>query len=371
MCTNVFINKNQYKIEARSMDFPINIAFKNGWGYVGIENVTDVVIDADKIPESRIAKWTSKYGYFCRLGFESYVTDGLNTQGFSYSILYLDGTVYPSYDDNDNRPALAVYELGNFLLAMAKDVADALKLISEYQIVNSAVKLKDGIYIKNIPLHMCLRDTNGNSAVIEFIDGKMYIHKNAGNVLTNAPTYEWHLSNIEEYKSLLQPSVNNSNPKFSDRVINYADTISSSRPEVAQLVGLPGDFSAAARFVRSYILSELMLEPKSNREAIFHATSIIANASVPPYEKSMTLWTTIKDLKNLTVAYKDNAVYQGTGPVGVYAMNIDNGYVTYDLNAMNFYDIPPAEQDSGLKVTSPNEIKQIIDMSAVVGLERQ
>lgn len=114
MCTNVFINKNQYKIEARSMDFPINIAFKNGWGYVGIENVTDVVIDADKIPESRIAKWTSKYGYFCRLGFESYVTDGLNTQGFSYSILYLDGTVYPSYDNNDNRPALAVYELGNF-----------------------------------------------------------------------------------------------------------------------------------------------------------------------------------------------------------------------------------------------------------------
>ena len=49
MCTNVFINKNYYKIKARSMDFPINIAFENGWDYVGVENTTNFIIDADKI----------------------------------------------------------------------------------------------------------------------------------------------------------------------------------------------------------------------------------------------------------------------------------------------------------------------------------
>lgn len=31
------------------MDFPINIAFENGWDYVEVENTTNFIIDADKI----------------------------------------------------------------------------------------------------------------------------------------------------------------------------------------------------------------------------------------------------------------------------------------------------------------------------------
>lgn len=271
MCTNVFINKNEYKVEARSMDFPINIAFENGWDYVGIENTTNVIIDADKIPIEKLTSWKNKYGYFGRFGFDRSIVDGLNTQGLSFSVLYLDITKYPMYDPKGKRPVLAIYDIGNFLLAMAKDVTEALKLVSEHQLVNSAIKLKPGTFVKNIPLHISLRDSQGNSAVIEFIDGKIHIYENAGNVLTNAPNYNWHLENIKEYQSLLRP-FEGSNPKFADKFINYDKTIKSSRPEVAQLVGMPGDFSSTSRFVRAYTLSELMLEPKSNREAFYHAT---------------------------------------------------------------------------------------------------
>ncbi|GMN88792.1 linear amide C-N hydrolase [Francisella sciaenopsi] len=370
MCTNVFINKNEYKIEARSMDFPINIAFENGWDYVGVENTTNVVIDADKIPTDQLANWKNKYGYFGRFGFDRTIADGLNTQGLSFSVLYLDITQYPKYNPKDTRPVLAIYDIGNFLLAMAKDVPEALKLISQHQLVNSALELKPGVFVEDIPLHISLRDSLGNSAVIEFLNGEIYIYENTGNVLTNAPSYNWHLENIKEYQSLLKP-FEDSNPTFASKFINYDETVKSSRPEVAQLIGMPGDFSSTSRFVRAYTLSELMLEPKSNREAIYHATSIIANVSVPPYEKSMTLWTTVKDLKNLTVAYKDNAAYQGTGSVGVYAMSVDTGYVTYDLKAMNFIDIPHQVQGRGKKPTPKEDIKKIIEMSKVVGLQRQ
>ncbi|MFV9972949.1 MAG: hypothetical protein AB8V06_02040 [Francisella endosymbiont of Hyalomma asiaticum] len=57
MFTNVFINKNYYKIEARSMDFPINIAFENGWDYVGVENTKNFIIDADKILIEQLTRW--------------------------------------------------------------------------------------------------------------------------------------------------------------------------------------------------------------------------------------------------------------------------------------------------------------------------
>ncbi|KEI35838.1 linear amide C-N hydrolase [Allofrancisella frigidaquae] len=368
MCTSVFINKNGYKVEARSMDFPINIAFENGWSYVNVENTTDIVIDAVNIPKDQLTSWKNKYGYFGRFGFDKRITDGMNTQGLSLSILYLHGTIYPKYDPKDKRPVIAIYDITNFLLAVAKDVPEALTLIENHQIVNSAVELEPGIFVTGIPLHISLRDKYGNSAVLEFINGKIKIYPKAGDVLTNAPTYDWHLENIKEYKSLLKPQ---SKSKFADKTVNYNDVANSSRPEVAQLIGMPGDFSAASRFIRAYILSSLMPEPKSNREAYFHATSIIANTSVPPYEKSMTLWTTIKDLNNLTIAYKDNAVYQGIGTAGVYAMSIDSGYVTYDLKAMNFNNIPPRAQDSGIKPTDPNMVKQIVNMEDVVGLERQ
>ena len=57
-----------------------------------------------------------------------------------FYILYI--AKYPTYDPKDTRPVLVIYDIGNFLLAMAKDVTEALKFISEHQIVNSAIKLK-------------------------------------------------------------------------------------------------------------------------------------------------------------------------------------------------------------------------------------
>ncbi|QIW10325.1 linear amide C-N hydrolase [Francisella sp. LA112445] len=370
MCTNVFINKNEYKIEARSMDFPMNIAFQNCISYVGIDNTMDIVIDADKIPDSQLTSWKTRYGFFGRLAFDKCLTDGLNTQGLSFSFLYLDVTKHPTFNPEDKRKVLSVYYIGNFLLSMAKDVPEALKLIAEHQLVGGALELKPGTFVKNIPIHFSLRDSKGNTTVVEFVDGEVKVYENKGNILTNAPTYDWHLENIKEYKSLLEP-FEDSNSQFSDKTINYKDTISSSRPEVAQLIGMPGDFSGVSRFVRAYILSQLVPEPQSNREACFHASSIINNVSVPPYEVSMTLWTTIKDLKNLIVSYKDIAAYQGNSPIGVYAAGINEGYISYDLKAMNFTDVPLEANKHIIKPTPKEKIIEIVNMSDVVGLERQ
>jgi choloylglycine hydrolase len=85
----------------------------------------------------------------------------------------------------------------------------------------------------------------------------------------------------------------------------------------------------------------------------------------------MTLWTTIKDLKNLTVSYKDIAAYQGNSPTGVYAAGINEGYISYDLKAMNFTDVPLEANKHIIKPTPKEKIIEIVNMSDVVGLERQ
>ena len=82
---------------------------------------------------------------------------------------------------------------------------------------------------------------------------------------------------------------------------------------------MPGDFSSTSRFVRAYILSKLMLEQKSNREILYHATSIIANVFTS-LRKIYDSLDNCKRSKKLTIAYKDNAAYQGTGSIGVYVL---------------------------------------------------
>ena len=61
--------------------------------------------------------------------------------------------------------------------------------------------------------------------------------------------------------------------------------------------------------------------------------------------------------------------YQGTGSIGVYAMSIDSGYITYNFKAMNFVNILLQVQGRGKKPTPNTDIKQIVKMSEVVGLQ--
>ena len=79
-CSDIFINQPNAHIEARSMDFAINIANEDIFGFIGQKNTTDVVIDADKVPTSQLTSWTNKYGYWARTAFNTpKVDDGMNT----------------------------------------------------------------------------------------------------------------------------------------------------------------------------------------------------------------------------------------------------------------------------------------------------
>ncbi|WP_440652038.1 linear amide C-N hydrolase [Cysteiniphilum sp. 19S12-1] len=79
---------------------------------------------------------------------------------------------------------------------MANTTRDALKLIMRYQLVESAMYATGGLYIKDIPLHIVIRDKTGHSAVIEFIDGKTIIYDHATNVLTVTSNFIWLLTAV-------------------------------------------------------------------------------------------------------------------------------------------------------------------------------
>lgn len=359
-CTDAFINKGNYHIEARTLDFLVNLAFQEKIGFIGDENTTDVVIDADKIPPSQLATWKTKYGYLGRAAFNGEkIIDGMNTEGLSVAILYLPGTKFPIFDPKNPKPVLAIYDIASFLLSQAKTVPEALDLIRSHQLVQSAVKEKEGIFIKDLPIHFVVRDKTGESAVIEFIDGETKIYEKAGDVLTNAPSFDWQLKNADIYGSLLADN-KTPNAKFEKTFPNYEEIYkTSSYKGEANLLGLPGDFTPPSRFARAQVLLNNFPTPESRPMALSQAMALNDSLGVPVLKGAApTLWSSIKDLDDLVYYVKNIVVFQGDR--SLYPMAITSSYTPIDLKAINFK--APGETYMQMKVqaTDPQDVKKII-----------
>ncbi|HEX6096612.1 MAG TPA: linear amide C-N hydrolase [Thermoanaerobaculia bacterium] len=152
--------------------FGRNYDFEIGYGLVMV-NKRDVRKTSQK--EVRPAAWTSRYGSltFNQFGRDS-ATGGMNEKGLVVELMWLDGTRYP---EADARSELGTLEWIQYQLDTASTVAE---------VIASDAKVRIG---QGAPLHYLVADAAGDKAAIEFLDGKMVVHRDA-NVLANDPYSE-------------------------------------------------------------------------------------------------------------------------------------------------------------------------------------
>lgn len=114
-------------------------------------------------------RWTSRYGSvtFNQFGRDN-ATGGMNEKGLVVELMWLDGTRYPTADA---RPELGTLEWIQYQLDTAATVADVLESAS------SKVRIAE----RGVPLHYLVADATGDVAAIEFLDGKLTVHR--GNAL--------------------------------------------------------------------------------------------------------------------------------------------------------------------------------------------
>ncbi len=373
MCTNIFINKGGYHVEARSMAFPINMGTELVMGFVGPKNRSNPVVDAGQIPADQLTRWTNKYGYVGRGAFNTAVVmDGMNTEGLSISILYLPHSVYASFNAVDKRSVLGAIEIPTFCLSQAKTVKEAHDLINNHQLVSWAIEATPGMFIKNVPVHFCVRDKTGDSMVVEFIDGEVKIYHPAGNVMTNAPAYDWQLDYAKHYSSI-NVSDEKPNEQMAQYVYKYNEIYPDAlRPAVNNFMGIPGDYSPSSRFAKCTVLLDNLYAPNSSAEAVYQS-SIILNSAVVPYTPgnspktivtTTTLWCVIKDLDNSVMRFLDLAFFQAD--MKLLPMSVDNGYKPLDLKSINFNAIPSEYEAKVISTNTHKDIK-IVDVTQVPG----
>lgn len=183
-CTRfVYHGNNDLHMTARSMDWS-KPAGTNLW-------IFPRGMHRESAPGQQGIAWTSRYGSVIATAYDMATVDGMNEKGLVANQLWLEETRYPAYSPDTKIMPVSIwaqYVLDNF--ATVKEVAEALRK-EEFIVVTD----KEPGQTSLVSLHLSVSDAGGNSAVIEYIDGKLVIYENSDtDVMTNSPVFNEQLA---------------------------------------------------------------------------------------------------------------------------------------------------------------------------------
>jgi choloylglycine hydrolase len=227
---------------------------------------------------------------------------GLNEKGMHVGLFYFPGFArYQEVTAQDVGKALAPWELGLFLLGTCSDVKEAVAAAKGVRI--GEVVQKDMGFVP--PVHYILTDSSGESVVLESVGGELKIHQNPLGVMSNSPTFDWHMTNLSNYVNTTVSNV---------PTIDFGGTEIKALGQGSGMLGIPGDFTPPSRFVRAVAFSKSALPVETARDGVLQAFRILNQFDIPKgaargleHGKEVadyTLWTSAADLKNLRYYFR-------------------------------------------------------------------
>ncbi len=265
-CTEVYLGASRtINVSARTFDFtsgngivrfsPAGVAHQSQ--YAGSGNTP--------------LKWTSRYA---SVGFDTYFpvpgadnssyyvagVDGLNTAGLKVGTYFLQDTVFPS---GGSSTAVDVGMFMQYLLDSFSTVDEALADVqsSRYRVIALPTQNLE------IRLHFFLHDAEGNSAIVEFLDGQVRTTRN--------PTV---------------PVLTNSAYATSVAALNSYQQFGGEQP-------IPGDQESLDRFVRAAYYDKVLPKLESNDDAVNAGFAVMQTAGVSPgFADGYTQWTIVTDI---------------------------------------------------------------------------
>jgi choloylglycine hydrolase len=254
-------------------------------------------------------QWTSKHQYVgmspARPGLPvlDEVTDGINEKGLSCGGFYHMG--FEEYKKNpESGKTLSNTDFVSWVLSNFSSVKELKETLHREKVDVAQFTLKMGKISCDSTtcpqLHYAVTDESGASIVIEFEGGEARIYDSIG-VITNNPTYDWHITNVKNYIGL--QALSRENAVFDGKT--YAKLGNGTGA-----IGLPGDFTPPSRFIRAlFFLSTAMPIQQGPDEAVARAFRILNQFDIPEGSiiatspsgegqiQDSTAWTSLSDLK--------------------------------------------------------------------------
>ena len=162
--------------------------------------------------------------------------DATNEKGLSMAGLNFPGNAcyFPEAEGKDN---VAPFELIPWILCQCETVAQARALLSKMNLM----KMDFSAQLPASPLHWMIADKE-ESIVVESVKEGLKVYDDPAKVLTNNPTFDYHMTNLVNYMALSPKQPENSfGPGL--ELTPYSRGMGG--------MGLPGDLSSASRFVKA------------------------------------------------------------------------------------------------------------------------
>ncbi|MRH77662.1 linear amide C-N hydrolase [Spiribacter sp. C176] len=272
-CTRVvYKGPNDTVITGRTMDFSIEIP-ANQWIFPrGTKRSGEVGKNS--------IEWVSKYGSVGVSTWDIAIADGMNEKGLVTNLLWLVESEYPTFDKQGDTPGMAISLWAQYVLDNFATVAEAVKALGQesFAVVSDFIPGTE----KFTTVHLSISDASGDSAILEYIDGRLVIHHDpAYTVMTNSPPFEEQLAITKYWQNIPGKAF------------------------------LPGSVTAADRFVRASFFLDAIPQTDDTRTAVASVFSVIRNVSVPyGFEiegfpnLSTTRWRSLADQKDLVYYFE-------------------------------------------------------------------
>lgn len=246
--------------------------------------------------------WTTKHGFVGpNLRGHPYLCDGLNEKGLAVGNFVFTGTAgYQEVERDHVDRALASHQVVVFLLGTCTTVKEAVAALKDVRVG----LVGNDAYNALLQLHYAVHDAQGHSAVIEYVAGQLHVHENPLGVITNAPTFDWHMTNLRNYIHL--------SPVNAPPVVIAGQSLVGFGQGTGML-GLPGDFTPPSRFVRAVAYTQTVLPSETGEDCVWQAFHLLNQFDLPrgairaenngKTAVEFTNWTTAADLKRARYYY--------------------------------------------------------------------
>lgn len=212
----------------------------------------------------------AKYAFLgMAMGYKEQIIffDGVNEKGLSCMILEL--TKFASWNNHliADKVNLAPNDVIFWILSHFSSLSEVKEGIKQLNIV--ALDHDETALSTNI--HWLVTDTSGQSIVIEHTRGKLTVYNNKVGVLANAPTFDWHLNNLDYYLNLKSEQT---------KEVRWGEQTLSPYSQGFSGIGLPGDYSSPSRFVKAAFLRNHVIVGEGDQSAISQCFKILDNVAL-------------------------------------------------------------------------------------------
>lgn len=289
-------------------------------------------------------KWTTRYGVLGAIVFGNLgVMDGVNEKGLAIGAFYFPTAAEytPTTPENQSK-SMSSIDFSTWILTQFATVDEVRAAVEAGEAI-VAPTLLPGWPPTVQPFHWVVYDKSGKSIVIEPLGGKLVVSDNPLGVLTNSPSFDWHMTNLRNYIALSPRDV---------PPVKLDGTTFQSFGMGAGMLGLPGDFTPPSRFVRAAVFSATAFAVPDAQSGIFSGFHILNNFDIPygiarveaqgVTHADQTIFTTMRDPQSLRVYYK--SYHDQT----IRMVDLNH----FDLNAKDVMRLP-----------SPTAAQSVVDMS--------